>query len=316
VSGTTQVAYGDGPYGAGSYGGVFGNSGDLRAAIADAMLKVSTQYAVNVIVPLTDGVDLSDAPGVGVECATSVEQTSRDGYFRTLLLGFDPAVVTDPNTLLSSGGFKSKRVSLVYAGPSGMAYYNGGANQTLALGHQYLAAALAGRLSALPVQKALTREIVRSFSGIAGTPLSNALKNQYAAAGVMIVEVNRAGSLVVRHGVTTDPTNINTRELSVVRSRDALITLVQGGTETSGLIGQPIDVHTSLAVKSVVMGLLEYAKSSGTILDYLDLKVRQRSLDPSVIEVKFSYKPSYPLNYIVISFAINVATGETLDLAA
>ena len=30
-----------------------------------------------------------------------------------------------------------------------------------------------------------------------------------------------------------------------------------------------------------------------------------------MLEAKFQYKPSYPLNYIVISFSINTTTGDT-----
>jgi hypothetical protein len=42
-----------------------------------------------------------------------------------------------------------------------------------------------------------------------------------------------------------------------------------------------------------------------------DLAVRQTSsTDPTVVEVKFAYKPAYPLNYIVISFSIDMSTGD------
>ncbi len=60
--------------------------------------------------------------------------------------------------------------------------------------------------------------------------------------------------------------------------------------------------------------MLEHAVLTGTIVAYTGLAVRQRSLDPTVIEVKFSYLPAYPLNYIVISFSVNVATGATEGL--
>lgn len=284
-----------------------------RAALVAAFTKIETQYGVNVVVPLTDGIVTADAAGVATDLLTHINRASLDGFYRTGVIGFDPSVTTAPDTLLANGAFANKRIMVAYATASGMQFYNGGSNQTLSLGHQYLAAAYAGRMSALPVQKSLTRETIRSFAGVAGVPLSNVSKDQYAAAGIAITEVNRQGSLVVRHGVTTDVSSINTREMSVVRARDAMITLVQTGTENAGLIGGNIDDDTPMAVKSVVAGLLDYAKTSGTIRDYTDLKVRQASVDPSVIEVKFAYLPAYPINYIVISFSINVATGETID---
>lgn len=287
----------------------------LRDALVDAYKKVATNYSISLVVPLTDGILEADAGSVGTGLLNHVETASRDGYFRTGILGFDPTVTTAPDSLLESGGFRSRRIVLAYASPSGMAYYNGAANKTVSLGHQYLAAAYAGRLSSRPVQNGLTREVLRSFQGVSGTPLSNSLKNQYAAAGVAITEVNRLGRLSVRHGVTTDPSNLRSREISIGRARDALVALVQNGTEEAGLIGSPITDITPLSLKSVVQGLLEHAQNSGTIVGYDGLAVRQRSTDPSVIEVRFAYRPAYPLNYIVIAFSINVATGETTDLA-
>lgn len=287
-----------------------------KTALSAAYAKVATNYAVSIVVPLTDDVIAADAAGVGIDLSTHLTAASADGYFRTGMLGFDAGVGTTPDTLVSGGGFRSKRLSLVYAGSQGMSYYNGGSLQYLSLGHQYLAAALAGRAAALPVQKALTRELVRSFTGLSGTAPSTSAKNQYAAAGVLLTEVDRAGQLVVRHSLTTDTTSINTKELSVVRARDALVALCETGLNNSGLIGQPIDTTTTLTVKSVVSGLLEHAVIVGTIVGYTALAVRQRSIDPSVVEVKFAYQPAYPLNYLVVSFSINVATGTTEDLSA
>lgn len=294
-------------------------SAAVRTALAAAYDKISTDYAVSLVVPLTDGVATADAPGVGLDLQAHVFSASNDGFLRTGVLGFDPAVTTAPDSLVATGGFKSKRIMLAFASSAGLQVYNGNANQTVVVGHQYLAAAYAGRMAAMPVQKSLTKEQVAGFAGVAGTPLSNALKNQYAAGGVAVTEIDRLGRIVVRHGLTTDRTNINTAEMSVVRARDTMVTLLQNGVEQSGLVGQAIDDMTPLNVKSVISGLLEYAVSNGVFVSYDQLGVRQASTDPSVIEVKFAYRPAYPLNYILISFSINVTTGDsdlTADIAA
>lgn len=291
------------------------NSATVRTALAAAYAKISTDYAVSIVVPLTDGLDTADAPGAGLDLLSHLVSASNDGFLRTGVLGFDPDVTTAPDALVTTGGFKSKRVMLAYASPAGLQVYNGNSNQSVVVGHQYLAAAYAGRMAALPVQKSLTKEQIAGFAGVAGTPLSNALKNQYAASGVAVTEIDRLNRIVVRHGLTTDRTNINTAEMSVVRARDAMVNLLQNGVESSGLIGQPIDDATPLNVKSVVAGLLEYASTNGVFVSYTGLAVRQASTDPSVIEVKFEYRPAYPLNYILISFSINVTTGDS-DLTA
>lgn len=293
-------------------------SAQVRAALGKAYAKIATDYSVNLVVPLTDGVTEADAPGVALDLRSHVDSASADGYFRTGVVGFDTAVTSAPDTLINSGGFRSKRAMVAYASPGGLQLFNGNANQTVVVGHQYLATAYGARMSALPVQKSLTKEQILSFAGIAGSPLSNTVKNQYSSAGVAVTEIDRLGRMVVRHGTTTDRSSVNTAESSVVRARDAMVSLLQSGTEDSGMIGQPIDVNTPLSVKSVVAGLLEHCVSTGAIVAYDGLTVRQASVDPSVIEVKFTYKPAYPLNYVLISFSINVATGDTslTDIAA
>ena len=299
--------------------GATATSAAVKSALATAYGQIATDYTVSVVVPLTDGIATADAPGVGLDLLTHLTSTASDGYLRVAILGLPTAVTSTPDTLVTTGGFKSKRIMLAYASPAGLQIYNGNANQTVTVGHQYLAAAYAGRMMALPVQKALTKEQVSGFAGLAGTPLSNATKNQYAQAGVALAEIDRRGRMTVRQGLTTDRSNINTAEMSVVRARDVMVSLLQSGVDDSGLVGQPIYEDTPLNVKSVVSGLLEYCLSNGIFRAYNDLMVRQASSDPSVIEVKFGYSPAYPLNYILISFSINVATGDTnltTDVAA
>lgn len=280
-----------------------------RAALSAGYVKLLANSAVNVVVPVTDGVITADASGAGTELTAHITSASSDGYYRFGVVGFDAAVTTDPATL--AGALHLKRVALAYAAPGGLTYYNGGAGQSIGLGHQYLAAAYAGRLAALPVQNGLTQQQIRSFTGISGTGLTNTQKNSAAAAGVAITHTDRQNRLVVRHGLTTDSTSVTTREISVVRARDALVVLVQNGMDSAGLIGQPLTDDTPLGVKTVISGLLEYAKNAGTIIDYTSLQVRVTSSDPTVIEVRFAYRPAFPINYITINFTVDTTTGDT-----
>lgn len=284
-----------------------------RAALAAAYDKIETDPDITLVVPLTDGILDADVPGALADLRSFLVASEADGTPRFGLLGFDPGVGTSPDTLVGENPYK--RVSLAYAGPQGMSYYNGAVNSYLAVGHQYAAAVAAGLLSVNPVQYGLTRQVLPGFAGIAGTPISTSLKNQYAAAGVMVIE-RRNNRTVLRHGVTTDPTNVNTREISVIRARDTMVTFVQNGIDTSGLIGSPIEPTTLQSVKSIVSGLLEHLTLTGTIEAYTSLQVRQASTDPSVIEVRFGYAPSYPLNYITVVFSIDLTSGTVNDTTA
>ena len=286
-------------------------------ALRVALGKIGSDPSITVVVPVTTGIASADADTVISDLHNFVATGSYEGLYRFGVVGFDPAVDIAPDTLLANSLSQSpnnRRLMMAYAGPGGLNMFSAGANASFAVGHAFLAAAYAGRLQALPVQTALTKQVIIGFAGLAGTPLANSLKNQYAAAGVSITEQDRFNRLTIRHGVTTDTTNVNTREPSVVRARDGLVRALTESAATSGLIGQALDDDLLLSVKSNVQGVLENSVSDDVIVAYDGLTVRQSVSDPSVVEVKFAYKPAYPLNYIVISFSIDMSSGTT-DLA-
>lgn len=285
--------------------------GTLTAAkLAAAYTKLTARFDTNVIVPLTNGLADADVATVGSDLRNHLVTTSAGGGFRVGILGFDQNVTQAPD--ITAAAVASSRVVLAY--PNRLNFYIGPSAKTITLGGQYLAAGMAGRLSSQPVQTGLTRKVIRGLAGIneaLSSTLTKTLKDTYSNAGVAVVESDRAGRLVIRHGTTTDRSNVNTRELSVVRAKDALVDLVQTGMDDADMVGDPIDIDTPLRVKSIVAGVLEAAVTFGVVVAYTNLKVRQLSTNPSVIEVRFGYRPAYPLNYIVVAFSINVQTGET-----
>lgn len=297
--------------------------GDAANGLAYALAKTATHTEVNVIVPLADvpdgttATDVAARQGILTTIQTHVNAASDSGFRRVAIVGLDKEFTPsaeDMRTLATA--IEDERIVLAY--PNAMNYYNGGTNSTVVVDGYYLAAAYAGRLSSLRIQDPLTRKVVRGFAGLASSvPQINRTKQSkdtMSSGGVAVTEVDRLNRLVIRHGTTTDRTALTTRELSVVRARDALFNLVKDGVDGAGLIGTPIDNQTPIRVKGVVAGLLESAVTSGIVVSYSDLKVRQQSLpagDPSVIEVRFAYQPALPLNYITVAFSLNVQTGET-----
>lgn len=291
-----------------------------RAELQAALAKLGGVQDVNVVVLLPVGITgtptaAGDTVNVGSDLKTHVEAASADGNFRIGILGYEKTVTVTPETL--AAGFSSSRVMLAW--PNRLNYFNGYANQTLEISGYYLAAAYAGQLSSYPMQMPLTKKTIRGFAGLPSSvvqAMTVAQKNAWSDAGVAVTEVARTGLLVVRHGTSTDRTNVNSREVSLTRARDAKVRLIQDTAERAELIGTPIDAETPIRIKGVIAGCLETAKRNGLIVDWINLKVRVRSVDPSVIEVKYEYRPAYPLNYIVISYSIDTRTGETTLLEA
>lgn len=281
--------------------------------------KLASYPDVNVIVPLPVGITgTPGSPGevntVGSDLKTHLEAMAASSIFRIGVLGMEKTVTVLPE--VSAAAFRSKRVVLGY--PNKMNYFNGFINQTTEVGGYYLAAAMAGRLATLPTQEPLTKKFIHGFQGIPSSVLggmTKAYKDQLSDAGVAVVEYGYDQALLCRHGTTTDRSNVYTRELSLVRARDSMVELILRTIERSSLVGSAIDNETMARVKGVLQGCLETAVAARIIISYSGLKVRQSPDDPTVIEVKFQYKPAYPLNYVVISFTISTLTGAA-DIAA
>jgi hypothetical protein len=292
--------------------------GSISQQFLDAYDMLANNHQANVIVPLLRGLTTAGAyAGMLLSFKGVVEADARAGVLRMMIIGSDKGY--DPTASdLATVGSQTSCSRIVIPWPNRLLVYNGVANQTVEVDGFYLAAAYAGMLAARAYQMPLTRKYPNNFLGFPA-PVQQAMtkrvKNQLSSAGICVTEQDRTGRLVIRHGLTTDFTGgVLSREISLVRAQDALYYLIQQTMDSAGLIGIPIEADTGLRVKSIVSGGLEQAKATGLIVDYNNLKVRQQSPpsgDPTVIEVKFAYKPAWPLNYILVSFTVDTSTGES-----
>lgn len=177
----------------------------------------------------------------------------------------------------------------------------------LTVGGQYVAAAVAGMIASRPVSQSLTRKIIAGFATVAEAR-TKVDKNTDAANGLLVTE-QKAGSVVIRHGVTLDTTSTVRREISIVRAKQRVMESVRSTCEN--LIGEVVaDGDAAIVVQSAVIGVLEELRNAGDLIDYGDVQARTLSLDPTQIEVRFSYRPAFPVNYITVGFSLDLTTGD------
>lgn len=301
--------------------------GTIKEQFEAAYAKIQANYQAALIVPLfvdsapEEGGETSDAHSADAVLAliqdanTHCVTASAEGYGRMAFIGVDATyAVGDRNFDTLATTIESKRTVLAY--PHQVSFYNTRLAQTTVVSGYYLAAAMAGRLAGGDVERGLTKVALTGFNGLPpalAQQQTKAFKDGLSKAGVSVVEQTRGGTLQVRHGLTTDMSALTTREISLVRIGDVLFELVQTGMDAAGLIGQPIDADMTTKVKGALTGILERAVLDGVIIDYGAVAVRQQTLpsgDPSVIEAQFAYKPAIPLNYITVTFAIDLTSGE------
>lgn len=301
----------------------------LRQRYSEAYAKVANNPDVSLMVPLF-------TPPAGQNSATYTaalqgfisdvrvycETQAAAGFGRMAFVGADTIYDdADPTFEEMAGATASRRVVIAY--PNRMSLFNSSLNQTTEVGGPFLAAAYAGILAAQAPNRGLTRLQVFGFNGIPedlSALMSLAFKNSLSAAGISVTETGRTNQLQVRHGVSSDPTDIVAQEISLTRSQDVLYRLLADGIEGAGLIGEPIDDDLTIRVKGILTGILEAAVTDLVINEWLALQVRQQTVpdNPTVIECQFSYRPFLPLNYITVAFAMDLTTGtiETGDVVA
>jgi len=124
-------------------------------------------------------------------------------------------------------------------------------------------------------------------------------KNQTAVKGISVIE--QAGAILkVRHGLTTDMSNVLTKTPTVVTiadevQRQARATLDRfiGVKFLNGVTSQ-IESQLALTLKNLVQLQI--------IAAYTGVTANTAEDDPTVAEVEAFYQPVFPLLYIVVTF--------------
>lgn len=187
-------------------------------------------------------------------------------------------------------------------------------NVTFMVGGQYMAAAVAGMLASRPTSATLTRKQVAGFLEVSD-PRNKEAKNQDAAAGLHVIE-QKGSALQVRHSITLDNTSTARRELSVVRSKHRMIESLRQTIDTQIIGMVPANGNAPFIVKNAVVGVLETLRGRGELVDYTGVQARNLVGDPTAVEVRFSYMPAFPLNYVNIVFSIDMTGSTTFEATA
>lgn len=179
--------------------------------------------------------------------------------------------------------------------------------QAIVLGGQYAAVALQGAVASRSVSSSLTRKYLSGLNSILD-PRGLQDKNLDAQAGLLVLD-QKGQNIQVRHAITLDDSSSATRELSVVRAKHRMIESLRDTIDTQ-IIGQIVaDNQATDQVATTITAVLESLRQGKDIVDYGNVSARLLTNDPTTIEVKFSYRPAFPINYVNISFSIDLSAG-------
>jgi hypothetical protein len=169
----------------------------------------------------------------------------------------------------------------------------------------YIAAAVAG-LNVNPIYDVATPMTNKQVLGfVRFTQNYDSVElNQLASSGVLVIE-DRDPVMIVRHAVSTDPTNVLTREVYVTTTADevqknmrANLRQYIGRKDSRKLLPDIVDTVAS------TMGALMEAE---IISAYTGIEAVLDDNDPTIVRVTAYYRPIFGVNWIVVTFNLRTS---------
>lgn len=261
----------------------------------------NTNIKPSIICPVTTKKDVINAVRIHCEKMSTIRYASE----RTGMFGF--AVGTTPEAAQAfARNQMSSRLVGVYPDGAVIGLVDEFGNVTeSAIDGSFLAAALAG-LAVNPIYDVATPLTHKKLTGFVRliTPLDAITMNQTAVAGITILE-DLSPSFLIRQAMTTDPTNVLTREPTVVFIQDYVQQQIRGALDP--FIGLKFLPNVIQDVEVSVDGLLNQLVNQQIITAFTGTSAKQDPVDPTILNVETYYSPVFPLNWIVVTLNLRVS---------
>jgi len=286
-----------------------GNQG-ADANWSTALDKLKKKSSIAYVIPITSGSSIQNL--AVAHCA--IESNPDIGHERECIFGADSTISDVDGFVDKATAFNNKRVILV--APDANVTRTSSAGTSLTLGGEYIAAALSGLITGQnKVISPITGKQIVGFV-IPDDQYEPYDMNRMANAGVCVI-YSKSGVIKVRHAITTDTSNADNREISVV-SADDMVRRITRDKLNDAYIGKGIVIteSTPAAVAATLKAIWNSLVREGLISSYgtkndpstgeVPITVAQDSSEPTKINVAGSVKFLYPLNYINVEFYIYV----------
>lgn len=276
---------------------------------ADEYQQALDKYAKFMNVYKIVPVDASNEITAVVQSHVNLMSMPEERMERTAIFGFTPATAyTSFNDVLNGVGnyaesLQNRRICVVYPDVASKVLSDG---LSYDLGDEFIACAVAGLKAGKPVQASLTKSTLTCFNELKGIKMTRSQKNLLAAKGVMILEQpgGPGTAISVRHQLTTDMTNAQTREDSVVAIGDYCSMYLR--TIASQYIGKyNITPDTITRIKGALAGAFNVLIKLGVIIKGGVTQLAQDEDNPDTLIITANAQPPYPCNYIEMTLFLD-----------
>lgn len=201
--------------------------------------------------------------------------------------------------------------NLILLAPASFGRTNPSNSNTAALlnvGGEYVAAGYAGFIASSLVTGPLTRQSIANITTV-NSYRDNTTKNADAQTGLTVLQQN-GQSVQIRHALTLDTSSIENRELSVVRAKFYMMSSLIDVLNNQIIGTIPADGNATTVVTLAVTSILNQLQLAGALVNYSNVQCRLLANDPTTCEIRFSWQPAFPLNYINVIFSLDL-TGAS-----
>ena len=271
------------------------NAPDAQAWSA-AFESITTVEGIDIIVPLTgDSTNLN----YGVTHLITMQENQDE---RCMIVGADGSrSVVGPDGMKEFAA-KFGRDDVWVVSPSSFRFRNPVKSVVEPIAGYFMAAAAAGYNSSVPQYMPLTRKVMSGFYS-ANEFETRLSKEDQCANGLMYVGESN-GQLRVLHGHTSSTSSVTNAETNVILTKYFIIKRIRRMFET-GYIGNIMSPEVIMGVHAGAQNILINMRENNYLYDFYDLSVEVDRLIPTQLNVSFSYRPTFALNYIYISFSLD-----------
>jgi len=268
-----------------------------RAAIEDLEGVLPGQVLPDIITPLRgDSTELYQI----LKRSDAIQSSIRYKAERTSIVGVS-AGTTPEGVQLMAQALGDTRMRVVYpdmATVSIVDQFNNISEELI--DGTYVAAALAGSVSSpnLDVATPWTGRRLVGFTQL-GRVLDAVEQNQIAVKGVTVME-DRSPFLRVRHGLSTDMSNILTKTPTVIMIADQV--QQQSRVTLDSFVGIKFIPGVLSQVEGRLAMMLKAFVKAQIISAYTGVKATVDADDPTVANVEAFYSPVFPLLYLILAF--------------
>ncbi len=254
----------------------------------------------NIICPVTTKQDVINEMRLHCEKLSTIRYRSE----RTGVFGYAVGTTAEQAQQFAKNMKSERLVGLFPDGAIiGLIDELGNVNEAVVDG-SLLAAAYAG-LAVNPtydVATPLTHKTLTGFRRLV-RQLDAVTMNQTAVAGLTVLE-DLVPNILIRHAMTTNPTNVLTREPTVIYIKDYVQQQMRGALDR--FIGVKFLPTVIQDVETAVDNLMNQMINQEIITQFTGTSAIQDENDPTILHVETFYSPVFPLNWIVVTFNLRV----------